>query len=244
MRFVKLVGRGINDFDMIRADDSVLLGISGGKDSLALALALALRRRWIPISYSLEAVQIEWAEYPLPEEAKERLFDYFDALGIPFRFIRAHMFSSSFHGKFNCYLCSRNRKRILFDEIGRLGAHKVALGHHLDDIIETTLMNLTYHGQFGTMMPVQEFFGGTAHIIRPMCRVPENTVQNIATFLDLPTVGIDCPFRETNIRADMKQIVRMLAHKNREVRENIYKAPWNIIDEYLPSRLNSDLHVR
>ncbi|WP_455382948.1 tRNA lysidine(34) synthetase [Salinispira pacifica] len=233
-RFVKGVGRGINEFGMIGEGDSVLLGISGGKDSLALALALALRRRWLPVSYDLTAIQIEWEEYPLSAAAKQQLSAYFDALEVPFRFVRAHMFPGSFRGRFSCYLCSRNRKRILFDEINDLGITKVALGHHLDDIIETTLMNLFYHGQFGTMMPVQEFFGGRVTLIRPMCTVTEARVRNIASFLDLPTVSIDCPYRDTTIRQDMKQIIRSLAHKNRQVRENIYRAPWNIMSDYLP----------
>lgn len=235
MRFVKLVGRGINEFDMIQQGDTVLLGVSGGKDSLALALALALRKRWLPISYDLRAVQIEWAEYPIPDGTKERVTEYFDLLEIPFRFVSAHMFSQSFNGRFNCYLCSRNRKRILFEEIARLGTSKIALGHHMDDIIETTLINLFYHGQFATMMPVQKFFGGAASIIRPMCRVPEAMVTNLSTFLQLPVISIDCPYRDTNIRAEMKQIVRKLAHANKRVRENIYRSPWNIVHEYLPS---------
>jgi len=243
-RFVTMVGRGINEFNMIGDGDSILLGISGGKDSLALALALALRRRWVPISYHLEAVQIEWAEYPIEEPDRQRLSDYFDALQIPFRFIRAHMFPESFHGRFDCYLCSRNRKRILFDELTRLGIHKIALGHHLDDIIETTLINLFYHGKFGTMMPVQEFFGGKASIIRPMCRVTETTVENLVEFLELPVVGIACPHRETNIRRQMKQIVNQVAKSNKMVRENIYRSPWNISHDYLPSRPASDLQVR
>jgi len=235
-RFVKTVGRGINEFGMIGSGDSVLLGISGGKDSLSMALALALRRRWLPVSYSLNAVQIEWAEFPLSRESKEKLAEFFDAIEVPFRFLPAHMFPESFRGKFNCYLCSRNRKRILFDEIKSLGITKVALGHHLDDIIETTLMNLFYHGQFGTMMPVQDFFRGSVQLIRPMCRVTEAAVRNLAAFLELPVVSINCPHKDTTIRQDMKRIISSLAHKNRQVRENIYRAPWNISTEYLPGQ--------
>ncbi len=233
-RFVKTVGRGINEFQMIGEGDSVLLGISGGKDSLAMALALSLRRRWLPIKYNLHAVQIEWAEYPLTRESKEQLGAYFDTLEIPFQFLEAHMFPESFRGKFSCYLCSRNRKRIFFDHINRLGTNKIALGHHLDDIIETTLMNLFYHGSFGTMMPVQDFFGGKTQIIRPMCRVTDATVRNISAFLDLPVVSINCPHKDTTIRTDMKLIIQSLAHKNKHVRENIYRAPWNILTDYLP----------
>ncbi|HUX13830.1 MAG TPA: ATP-binding protein [Spirochaetia bacterium] len=238
-RFVKTVGRGINEFRMINEGDSVLLGVSGGKDSLSMALALSLRRRWLPIKYELHAVQIEWAEFPLSRASKDQLSNYFEALEIPFQFLQAHMFPESFRGKFNCYLCSRNRKRILFDHINRVGINKIALGHHLDDIIETTLMNLFYHGSFGTMMPVQNFFDGETQIIRPMCRVTEAGVRNISAFLGLPVVSINCPHKDTNLRSDMKMIIQSLTHKNKQVRENIYRAPWNIITDYLPEPQNS-----
>jgi hypothetical protein len=84
MRFVKTTGRVINQYDMIRGGDTVLLGVSGGKDSLALALALSIRRKWLPISYDLKAVMINWIEHPIPQEARGPLQRYFADLGIDF----------------------------------------------------------------------------------------------------------------------------------------------------------------
>ncbi len=141
MRFAKQTGRGINRFRMIGDGDRILLGISGGKDSLALALALALRRRWIPITCRLEAVQIEWRQYPLSDENRQALTAFFEALDIPFDIVTADISPDSFRGRFDCYLCSRNRKRILFEELERRGIGILAYGHHLDDIVETTLIN-------------------------------------------------------------------------------------------------------
>ena len=115
MRFIKAVGKGINDFDMIRDGETVLLGASGGKDSLALALALSLRRKWLPIKYNLKAIMINWIEHPIDETYKPRLKEYFRDLDIDFEIRDESQFPTSFKDEFNCYLCSRNRRRILFE---------------------------------------------------------------------------------------------------------------------------------
>ncbi|MEJ2664969.1 MAG: ATP-binding protein [Spirochaetia bacterium] len=166
LNFSKKVGRGINRFGMIGDGDSILLGISGGKDSLCLSLALALRRFRVPISYTLTAVFIEWREFSLEQQQKEALQHFFAELEIPLKIVSAHMFPQSFKNKFNCYLCSRNKKRILFEEAKKLGIGKIALGHHLDDFIETTMMNMFFQGEFSTMMPVQSCFNGRIKLIR------------------------------------------------------------------------------
>lgn len=238
LRFVKQAGRGIQRYGMIADGDRILLGISGGKDSLALALALALRRRWLPISYELEAVQIDWTEYPLSEQNKRLVSDYFAELGIPFGFVRAGMIPPRRRKPFSCYLCSRNRKRILFNVMSERGMTKFAFGHHLDDLVETTLINLCLRGGFATMMPVQRFFDGKFTLIRPLCEVREQTVDLVARRLELPVVKSDCPFNSSNIRNRIKPIIRELAGLHRHVRENIYQASFNVYTEYLPSNLH------
>jgi len=240
MRFVKQAGRGINRFGMISQGDSIILGISGGKDSLALALALALRKRWLPIDYRLEAVHIDWREYHLPPEAKARLEEFFSLLEIPYTVIPAAMFPESFNGQFNCYLCSRNRKRILFDLAAERGVSKIALGHHLDDLVETAMINLCLRGSFTTMLPVQEFFKGKLEIIRPLCEVPEAMVRNITGFLELPVQNIGCPYRDTNLRAKIKPLIREFSHLDHKTREHVYQAFWKPKDNFenLLSRIN------
>jgi tRNA 2-thiocytidine biosynthesis protein TtcA len=199
--FAKKVGRGINRFDMIRGGERILVGVSGGKDSLALCLALTERKRWVPIDYSLTAAFIDWREFPA----------------------------------FSCYICSRNRKRILFGEAERVGAAKIALGHHLDDIVETTMLNLFFRGEFSTMMPVQRFFGGRLQIIRPLCEVEERDVERLARHIPLPVLSTSCPRKDLNQRLLMKEILRSLRRRSRQVKENIYRATWNINRDYLPA---------
>ena len=238
--FTKKAGRGINRFGMIGDGDRVLIGVSGGKDSLALCYALSERRKRLPIRYDLEGLFIDWREYPVGDSRYEKIRDYCAGLGIPLRRTAAHMFPESFRGRFDCYLCSRNKKRILFNEAGKLGAKIVALGHHMDDVVETTLLNLFFHGTFATMMPVQIFFGGKLKIIRPLCEVKEKEVARAARILECPVFTINCSRKDINRRNEMKDIVARVHRLNKRVRENIYGAPWRINRDYLPSSLREE----
>lgn len=219
---------------MIGPGDKVLIGVSGGKDSLAMSLALVERRKWVAVEYELHAVQVEWREYPQTDEEKAAIDDFYKGLGIPFHRIQAGIAPVSFKKKFSCYTCSRNRKRILFNEAVRIGARKIALGHHMDDIARTTMMNLLFHGEVATMMPVQQFFGGLVSIIRPLCEVRESEVARVANRLRLPTAPNRCPNSERNQRRLMKEILRMASHVNRHAVSNVYGAPWRINADYLP----------
>jgi tRNA 2-thiocytidine biosynthesis protein TtcA len=234
-RFARNVGRGINRFDMIGEGDRVLIGVSGGKDSLALALALVERRKWVPVSYELHAAQVEWREYPMTEQERGALDAFFDKLGIPFTRIPARIAPPTFRKKFSCYTCARNRKRILFNEAARVGARTIALAHHMDDIACTMLMNMFFHGELATMMPVQRFFGGQLQIIRPMCEVREREVVRLAARLGLPTAPNRCPNADTNSRGLMREILRQASHKNRNAVRNVYNSAWRVNQAYLPA---------
>jgi tRNA 2-thiocytidine biosynthesis protein TtcA len=233
-RFSHHAGRGICRFAMIERGDRVLIGVSGGKDSLALSLALQERRKWVPIGYELFAVQVEWREYPMPDEEKAVIDGFFDNIGIPFRRIQAQIAPPTFGRKFSCYTCARNRKRILFDEAARIGANKIALGHHMDDIARTTLMNMFFHGELSTMMPVQRFFGGKVSIIRPLCEIREAEVSRLAARLGLPSVSNRCPRADKNRRLLMKEILRQASHVDRHAVSNVYGAAWRVNSDYLP----------
>ncbi|MFA5570656.1 MAG: tRNA lysidine(34) synthetase [Sphaerochaetaceae bacterium] len=224
MRFVKQTGRAIFRYGMIKEDEKVLLSVSGGKDSLALAFALAVRRSWLPINYSLEAVMINWLEHPISDEAKEQLHQFFDALEIPLLIKDEVQYPESFKGDFNCYLCSRNRRRILFDYADEHDISLIAMGHHLDDLIETSLLNLSSRASFTTMQPVQEFFKGKLHIIRPMIEVHEHTIASIAQKWQFPVVKPVCPHDQSNIRSRIKPIVKQLVTLDRDAKEHIYNA--------------------
>jgi tRNA 2-thiocytidine biosynthesis protein TtcA len=237
-KFARKAGKAIHRYKMIKNGDKILIGVSGGKDSLCLTLTLKQRQKWVPINYQLFAVFIEWREYPVTQEKKQALKAFFSGLEVPLKLIKRSMHTPSFHDDFNCYLCSRNKKRILFEQANQLGITKIALGHHMDDMVETTLLNLFYRGSFATMMPVQEFFNGKIQIIRPLCEVYENDINKLTRLLNLPLVSIACPGKQANQRLLIKEIIKKLSRVNKKVRENIYRAPWRINQKYLPTCLN------
>lgn len=223
-RFIKQAGRTINTFNMIEENDRVLLGISGGKDSLALALALALRKKWLPIDYKLEALHINWREHPIPGEKMEDLESFFRLLKIPFTSVTASMFPDSFQDDFNCYLCSRNRRRILFQHAADKGIRKVAMGHHLDDLVETSLINLCFRADFSTMLPVQEFFKGEIYVIRPLIQIKEHVLTRLNESYTIPTAKPVCPYDQTNIRSKLKPIIKDLSRIDKLTREHVFNA--------------------
>ena len=224
MRFIKGAGKAINRYRMIQGGDDVLIAASGGKDSLALALALSVRRKWLPVTYNLRALMINWIEHPIPEEYREKLCTYFDALDIDFHIQDESQFPTSFKDDFNCYLCARNRRRVLFSYAEKTDTKLIAMGHHLDDLAETTMMNLCFRASFSTMLPVQEFFGGKMHIIRPLIETRESVTQRLAEIYDLPVVKPVCPYDQTNVRARLKPIIRELSHIDKLTREHIYNS--------------------
>ena len=224
MRFIKAVGKTINSFDMIRADENVLLAVSGGKDSLSLALALSLRRKWLPVNYNLKAVLIDWTEHPIEENFKPKLEEYFDLLDIDFKIINQSQFSLNSVKDFNCYLCSRNRRRILFELANEEKYKIIAMGHHLDDLVETTMMNLFFRSDFSTMNPIQEFFNGQLYIIRPLINIHESLIKRLSDVYDLPVVKPVCPYDAVNVRADLKPIIRDLSHIDKRIREHVFNA--------------------
>lgn len=235
MRLLKRVGSGINRHTMINDGDRVLVSVSGGKDSLVLAWALRARLRYLPITYELVPVMINWREHPHTDAALTRLHRFFERLGTPLRVIDADMRPESYGGRFDCYRCGRNRRRILFDYVAAWeGRPLIATGHHLDDIAETTLMNVCFRGSFSTMNPVQSFFSDAVRVVRPLCEVREESVAAVAGLLQMPVSSIDCPFRERNIRSRLKPVIRELATMNPGVRENIYRSLTHIETEYLP----------
>lgn len=224
MRFIKHTGKAINTYSMIKEGEKILLSVSGGKDSLALALALSLRRKWMPIDYELQALMINWIEHPIPEEFRTKLKQYFSDLDIEFSIQDEHQYPDSFKGEFNCYLCSRNRRRILFEECKKQEISIIAMGHHLDDLVETSLMNLCFRGKFTTMQPVQPFFKGKIQMIRPMIEIHEDSLEQLAAHYELPVVKPVCPFDQSNIRSQLKPLVRQLSQIDKFAREHIYNA--------------------
>ncbi|MBW1711008.1 MAG: tRNA 2-thiocytidine(32) synthetase TtcA [Deltaproteobacteria bacterium] len=236
-QFKKLAGKALHDYRMIEDGDRILLGVSGGKDSVALVKFLEEHRSRVPIDYSLVAVHLDLG-YDNPAE-KESLKNYLKELDVEFHFedkdyaIVAH---SEVNRENPCFLCASHRRRRLFELARDFDCCKLALGHNRDDLIETLLLNIFYSGEISTMIPAQKFFGGALTIIRPLAMVPEAVIHRLVERLGLPAVENQCPTSGQSKRKEVKTIIANLSRKNDKVPANIFRALSNYRPDYLLGR--------
>jgi len=205
----RLAGRAIADFDMIRAGDRILVGLSGGKDSLTLLWLLQDLARRAPVRFEVGAVTID------PEiEGFEpgRLHDYLGAHGIPHFFVSGpiaelaarHMGKDSF-----CAFCSRMKRGLIYRTAREHGYNVIALGQHLDDLAESFLMSAFHGGQLRTMKAHYRIDAGDLRVIRPLVYVRERQTRDFAVAAELPVVLDNCPacFSKPTQREHMKALL-------------------------------------
>ena len=226
-------GRAIHRYEMISGGDRILVGMSGGKDSLTLMWLLSERRRRVPVDYELFAVYID----PGFEGGfGEELAAHCRQAGYQFRWERTD-YGPRAHGPENrenpCFLCSWNRRKRLFEIADELGCNKVALGHHKDDIIETLFLNICYAGEISTMKPVQPFFNGLLTVIRPLALVEEDLIRRFARQQQFPRYVNPCPSASDSKRSEIKILLDRLYRTNHKIRGNIFRAIRHVNPEYL-----------
>lgn len=132
-----------------------------------------------------------------------------------------------------CFLCSRLRRKRIFEIADAEGCNKIAFAHHRDDIIETLLINMFYGREISTMMPNQSIFGGKLHIIRPLVYLSEALVKKYSRERRFPVLKNDCPTSKTSKRVYIKNLLNKLERDNKEIRDNIYKAMSHVKPDYL-----------
>ncbi len=227
----KKVGAAIADYQMLDPDDKILIAISGGKDSLSLLKLFKYRQTFIPIPIHIMAVHIDMG---IPGFPLNQLKKYFQAEKINYHFEKIDILQGKEWKDINCFWCAWNRRKCLFKIAERFGYNKIALGHHMDDIVETTLLNMFYNGEISTMKPNQELFKGKFHIIRPLAYVKEKDIQQLAfkeNLLDIDNIA--CPNNDTSKRKMIKDLLTTLSRENPAIKKNIFKSLERIKPEYL-----------
>jgi tRNA 2-thiocytidine biosynthesis protein TtcA len=218
---------------MIADGDRILVGLSGGKDSFTLLWMLMERLARIPINYELSAVYIDPG---FEESFSGPLAEYWDKKGLDLNIehtdhgILAH---SAQNRENPCFLCSRLRRKRLFEIADELGCNKLALGHNKDDIIETLFMNICYAGEISTMLPAQSFFQGRFTLIRPLAFVDEDVIKRFATEKGCPEFINPCPTAKVSKRKEIKGLLQALYRSNKKVKGNIFRAMGHVKTDYL-----------
>lgn len=233
----KWLEKAVLDFNMIEEGDRVLIGVSGGADSLALLDLLDSKMIFVP-RFSFIAVNIDMGFDP-SYQAYDGLEKYFQENN--YRYIMEKtdigvLSHSDYNKKNPCFLCSRLRRKRIFEIADAEGCNKIAFAHHRDDIIETLLINMFYGREISTMMPNQSIFDGKLHIIRPLAYLKEELVKKYSRERQFPAAKNDCPTSKTSKRVYIKNLLNELERDNKEIRENIYKAMSHVKPDYLLSK--------
>jgi len=230
----KWLEKAVKDYGMIREGDRVLVGVSGGADSLALLDLLASPMVFTP-SFELAAVHIDLG-FAGSEDDHDKIKEYLEEKHRAFFIDRTNygpLAHSDFNRKNPCFLCSRLRRRRIFEIAAEKGFNKIALAHHKDDIIETLLINMFYGREISTMMPDQSIFGGELHIIRPLAYLPEEPIKKYARECRFPIVENRCPTSKNSRRHYIKTLLNKLEEDNRDIRHNLWTAMGHVKPDYL-----------
>lgn len=222
--FTSLVRRAVDDYRMIEEGDRVAVGVSGGKDSLVLLRTLAHLKTFYPHKFELEAISLELGfegmDYtPVAELCRK--------LDIPYTCIKTDIREVVFDVRQEsnpCSLCSKMRRGALNDAIKARGMNKLALGHHMDDAIETFLMSLVFEGRVSCFKPITYMSRADVWQIRPMIYAGEGQIQSLCEKMNLPVVKNACPADQDSKRHEIKMLINNLQEEYPDIKAKIFGA--------------------
>lgn len=234
-KLLKNVGCAIADYNMIEHGDTVLACVSGGKDShTLLSLLLAMQER-APIDFRIIAINLDQKQPGFPVEV---LPAYLQSIGVEYRIVEADTYSivkeKVPQGKTTCSLCSRLRRGVIYRTAKQLGANKVALGHHRDDMVETLFLNMFFGGQMKAMPPKLATNDGQLVVIRPLAYCAERDIAAYARNLQFPIIPCDLCGSQENLQR--KKIKAMLGEWEREFPgriDNIFRSLKTVVPSHL-----------
>jgi len=229
------VGKAIRDYNLIEANDRVMVCLSGGKDSYTLLDILLCLQRHAPIPFEILAVNLDQKQPGFPTHV---LPEYLESIGVPYRIVEQDTYSTVMQvipeGKTLCSLCSRLRRGVLYRVASEEGATKIALGHHRDDMVETLFLNLFHAGQLKAMPPKLVSDDGQHVIIRPLAYCAEAEIQQYAIARQFPIIPCNlCGSQENLQRAQIKQMLQAWEQEHPGRIETLFRSLQNVVPSHL-----------
>lgn len=223
-QLLSYVRKAVDDYNMIEEGDRIAIGISGGKDSLALLHALSSLKRFYPKHFDICAVTVDLGFGNLDLDPVKEICD---KLNVPYKIIKTDIAQIVFDERKEsnpCSLCAKMRKGALNYEIKEMGCNKVAFAHHKDDVVDTMMMSLIYEGRFHTFNPVTYLNRMDVTIIRPLIYINEADIIGFIRRYDIPVVKSPCPADKHTKREYIKQLVNNINHDAPGVRNRMFTA--------------------
>ncbi len=237
----------INTYDLIQPNDRIAVCISGGKDSMLMAKLMQMLQKHTEIPFELVFLVMDPG---YSAENRKKIEDNAKTLGIDIEVFETNIFAvADTQAKKPCYLCARMRRGHLYNRARELHCNKIALGHHLNDVIETTVMSMFWSSKLETIVPKakSENFG-EMELIRPLYRIKEDAVIAWARYNDLSFIRCACRFTERNDkledgsskRQEVKQLIKQLKKENPEIEDNIFRAMHAVYLKTFPGYVMND----
>lgn len=224
------------EYNLIEEGDRILVAVSGGKDSLALLELMAARARVLKPRFEVFAAHVVMTNIPYQSDV-QYLADFAHSLGVEMHIVETSFEATGDTRKSPCFLCSWNRRKALFETAKALGCNKIALGHHQDDVLVTLLMNMTFQGAFSTMPPALKMDKFDMTIIRPLCRIEEKEIIQLAELHEYRKQQKNCPHEHITNRSRMAEVLHTLDQLNPEARYNLWGSMTNVQTDLLPKKV-------
>lgn len=227
------VAKAIGNYQMIDKNDRVLVAVSGGKDSLVLLESLSLLRNYDFLQFQLEALHINVKDvsYQVDKDALQKLADGL-SVELHFKDIQADIKNRG--KKTPCFVCSWHRRKALFSFAVEHGFQKLAFGHHMDDALETLLINMTYHANISSLPGKLEMFNGAIQSIRPLILLSNKDTREFARIRNYPQLKAECPFEDTTNRKTARDFIKKLEKIHPNAKKNLFNSLSSIDEDYLP----------
>jgi len=228
-----MTAKAIRQYQMIDDGDKVLVAVSGGKDSLVLLEALSAFLKYKVIDFKLEAIHIDVEDVGYLVD-REFLKQHSESLGVKINFVTIEAGIENRGKKAPCFVCSWHRRKTMFEYAKSNGFKKLALGHHLDDAVETLMINMAYHGHISSLPGKLKMFDGAMYLIRPLILLTDKDTAEYSNIRNYPKLKLPCPYEDVTKRTTARNLIKQLEEIHPKAKFNLFNSMNNIDEEYLP----------